>query len=164
MEAATLHPPPSRIETEIRRVRELLRRREFEAALRAGKALLAEVPENRDALYVVAVSQRYLQRIPDALTTLARLETLHPRYPRLFQERGHCHVALRDAGPAIAAFEQALMLNSALPASWRSLSVLYRLAGREADAKKAAENVERLKSLPVDGVNKKAVGRSKRTA
>ena len=150
MEAATLHPAPSRIETEIRRVRELLRRREFEAALRAGKALLAEVPENRDALYVVAVSQRYLQRIPDALTTLARLETLHPRYPRLFQERGHCHVALRAAGPAIEAFEHAVTLNSSLPASWRALSTLYRMAGQEAHAKRAAENVEKLASLPVE--------------
>ena len=150
MEAATLHPPPSRIETEIRRVRELLRRREFEAALRAGKALLAEVPENRDALYVVAVSQRYLQRIPDALTTLARLETLHPRYPRLFQERGHCHVALRAAGPAIEAFEHAVTLNSSLPASWRALSALYSMAGQEAHAKRAAENVEKLASLPVE--------------
>ena len=150
MEAATLHPAPSRIETEIRRVRELLRRREFEAALKAGKALLAEVPENRDALYVVAVSQRYLQRIPDALTTLARLETLHPRYPRLFQERGHCHVALRAAGPAIEAFEHAVTLNSSLPASWRALSTLYRMAGQEAHAKRAAENVEKLASLPVE--------------
>ena len=150
MEAATLHPPPSRIETEIRRVRELLRRREFEAALRAGKALLAEVPENRDALYVVAVSQRYLQRIPDALTTLARLEALHPQYPRLFQERGHCHVALRAAGPAIEAFEHAVTLNSSLPASWRALSTLYRMAGQEAHAKRAAENVEKLASLPVE--------------
>ena len=150
MEAATLHPAPSRIETEIRRVRELLRRREFEAALRAGKALLAEVPENRDALYVVAVSQRYLQRIPDALTTLARLETLHPRYPRLFQERGHCHVALRAAGPAIEAFEHAVTLNSSLPASWRALSARYRMAGQEAHAKRAAENVEKLASLPVE--------------
>ena len=150
MEAATLHPAPSRIETEIRRVRELLRRREFEAALKAGKALLAEVPENRDALYVVAVSQRYLQRIPDALTTLARLETLHPRYPRLFQERGHCHVALRAAGPAIEAFEHAVTLNSSLPASWRALSALYRMAGQEAHAKRAAENVEKLASLPVE--------------
>ena len=150
MEAATLHPPPSRIETEIRRVRELLRRREFEAALRAGKALLAEVPENRDALYVVAVSQRYLQRIPDALTTLARLEALHPQYPRLFQERGHCHVALRAAGPAIEAFEHAVTLNSSLPASWRALSALYRMAGQEAHAKRAAENVEKLASLPVE--------------
>src|SRR5262249_59193774 len=99
---------------------------------------------------MVAVSLRYLSHIPEALTALERLERLHPQYPRLFQERGHCHVALRAAGPAIAAFERALLLNSSLPGSWRALSVLYRLAGREADAKGAAENVGRLASLPVE--------------
>jgi tetratricopeptide (TPR) repeat protein len=135
---------------EVRRLRELLERSQFEAALRAGEELLTEVPENRDVLYIVAVSQRYLKRIPEALATLTRLERLYPEYSRLFQERGHCHVALRAAGPAIAAFEQALTLNSALPASWRSLSVLYRLTGREADAKGAEENVARLKDLPVE--------------
>jgi tetratricopeptide (TPR) repeat protein len=137
-------------EREVRRLRELLERSQFETALRAGEELLTEVPENRDVLYIVAVSQRYLKRIPEALGTLTRLERLYPEYPRLFQERGHCHVALRAAGPAIAAFERALTLNSALPASWRSLSMLYRLAGREADAKGAEENVARLKSLPVE--------------
>jgi predicted Zn-dependent protease len=149
MDAATLQPPPSRVETDVRGVRELLERREFEAALKRGEALLAEVPDNRDLLYMVAVSLRYLQRIPDALTTLARLEALHPQYPRLFQERGHCHVALRQAGPAIEAFERAVTLNSSLDASWRTLSTLYRMAGREADAQRAAQNVKSLTSLPV---------------
>jgi len=48
-------------------------------------------------------------------------------------------VALRAAGPAIEAFEQAVTLNSSLTASWRSLSVLYRMAGREEHAKRATE-------------------------
>jgi tetratricopeptide (TPR) repeat protein len=148
-DAATI-AAPTRIEREVHRLRELLQRGQFEAALEAGQALLAEVPENRDVLYMVAVSQRYLQRIAEALATLARLEALHPRYPRLFQERGHCHVALRAAGPAIEAFEQAVTLNSSLTASWRSLSVLYRMAGREEHAKRAAENVENLARLPVE--------------
>ncbi|MBV8911249.1 MAG: tetratricopeptide repeat protein, partial [Gammaproteobacteria bacterium] len=138
------------IESEVRRVRELLERRQFETALQSAETLLTEVPGNRDVLYMVAVSQRYLNRIPDALTTLARLEKLHPRYPRLFQERGHCHMALRAARPAIDAFEQAVTLNSALPASWRTLSALYRMAGRDADAKHAAENVASLERLPVE--------------
>jgi tetratricopeptide (TPR) repeat protein len=147
-DSATREQAPSRIETEVRRVRELLERSEFEAALKAGEALLGEMPENRDALYMVAVSLRYLKRIPEALVMLARLEKLYPEYPRLFQERGHCHVALRAAGPAIAAFERALTLSPTLSASWRSLSVLYRMTGRETDAKRAAENVEKLASLP----------------
>jgi predicted Zn-dependent protease len=145
-----MQPGLSRIEGKVCRVRELLQRSEFEAALKAGQALRAEVPENRDVLYMVAVSQRYLDRIPDALATLAQLETLHPQYPRLFQERGHCHVALRAAGPAIEAFERAVLLNSALPASWRALSALYRMGGREAEAKRAAENAANLAALPAE--------------
>jgi tetratricopeptide (TPR) repeat protein len=142
--------PSTRIESEVHRVRELLEARQFEAALRAAEALLVEVPENRDVRYMVAVSQRYLGRVADALTTLARLEKLHPQYPRLFQERGHCHVALRAAGPAIEAFERAVTLNSSLPASWRALGTLYRMVGRETEARAAAENVASLERLPTE--------------
>jgi len=150
MAAANLAPAQSPIETGVCRVRALLERRAFHAALTQGEALLAEVPENRDVLYMVAVAQRYLQRIPDALATLARLEASYPEYPRLFQERGHCHVALRAAAPAIAAFERAVTLNWALRASWRALGVLYGMAGRTADAERASANVARLASLPVE--------------
>jgi tetratricopeptide (TPR) repeat protein len=107
MQAVSFDPSPSRIDTEVRRIRAVLERSEFAPALQAALRLREEVPEHRDVLYMIAVAQRYLQRIPDALATLQRLEELHPDYPRLYQERGHCYVALRSAAPAIAAFEQA---------------------------------------------------------
>jgi tetratricopeptide (TPR) repeat protein len=129
-------------------VRELLDRRQFAAAADAAGALLAESPEDRDLLYMLAVAQRYLGRSDDALATLARLEELHPDYSRLHQERGHCHVALRQAAPAIAAFERAVMLNPALPGSWRTLQVLYRMQDRQMDADNAAAHVKKLASLP----------------
>jgi predicted Zn-dependent protease len=151
MEAATATPAAtSPVETEVRRTRGLLERSQFAAAEAAAQALLAEVPENRDVLYMLAVSQRYQQQIPAALATLERLEELHPSYPRLFQERGHCYVALRQAAPAIAAFERAVTLNSVLRASWEALRVLYGMAGRKAEAASAAANVARLASLPVE--------------
>src|SRR5437879_6115641 len=138
MSAENLSPPASHIETEVGRIRALLKQSEFARALAAAETLLTEVPENRDVLYMIAVSQRYLGRIPAALATLARLETLHPSFSRLFQERGHCYVALRSAAPAIAAFERAVNINAALPASWTAPNVLYRMAGRLSDADKAA--------------------------
>jgi len=147
MQAATISPP-SRIETEVRRVRALLERSEFATALEAAQALAAEVPENRDVLYLIAVALRYLQRIPDALEVLARLEQLHPGYPRLYQERGHCHVALRAAGPAVEAFERAVRMSPALTASWRSLQTLYRIQGREAEAANADAQAKDLAALP----------------
>lgn len=143
-----LDSPPSPVETEVRRIREALERNEFAPALQAALELLKEAPENRDLLYMVAVAQRYLQRIPDALATLSRLEDLHPEYPRLYQERGHCHVALRSAAPAIEAFEIAVKMSPALPASWKALATLYRMTGRAEAARKAAIEVENLAKLP----------------
>jgi tetratricopeptide (TPR) repeat protein len=149
MEAATLESPPaSRIESEVLRIRALMDQREFGAALAAAQALLAEVPENRDVLYIVAVCQRYLRKVPEALSTLRRFEELHPGYPRLYQERGHCHVAQRAVEPAIAAFERAVQLNGALPASWRALLALYRHKGDDARAERAARELNKLSTLP----------------
>jgi tetratricopeptide (TPR) repeat protein len=148
MQAVSVDPPPSRLETEVRRVRALLERSEFAPALRAALPLLAEAPENRDVLYMIAVAQRYLQRVPQALATLQRLEELHPDYPRLYQERGHCYVALRSAAPAIEAFEQAVKMSPALPASWKALEVLYRMTGQAGAAQKAAAEVDNLAKLP----------------
>lgn len=150
MKAAILDPTPGRLESEVLRLRVLLNRSEFAAALSAAEALLADAPDNREVLYMMAVSQRYLKRMPDALATLARLERSHPAYPRLFQERGHCYVALRSAPEAIAAFEQAVKLNSSLRASWQALEVLYRIDGQTANAEKAAGHITRLAALPVE--------------
>ena len=152
MAVATPSSPASPIEAEVRRIRELMQRNEFAQALAAAETLLALVPENRDVLYMLAVSQRYLQRVPDALATLVRLETVHPMFSRLFQERGHCYVGLRSAEPAIAAFLHAVNLNPALPASWNALQALFRMTGQEANAQMAASHVTTLAALPAEVV------------
>src|SRR5450631_372319 len=152
MPAAALNPTTSPVEAEVRRIRELLERSEFAGALSAAEKLLVQVPENRDVLYMLAVSQRYLERIPDALATLARIEKLHPDYSRLYQERGHCYVALRSAQPAIEAFLRAVNLNPALPASWNALQILFRMTGQAANAEMAAAHVKTLAELPTEVV------------
>ena len=98
----------------------MMERSEFEPALAAALALRAQVPQNRDILYMIAVCQRYLGRIAEALAMLAVLEKFHPRFSRLFQERGYCHIARRDAPPVdtLAAFTlPALRVNFALGAN-----------------------------------------------
>ncbi len=130
------------------RLRALLEKGQLADALTGAQALLKEDPENRDVWYIVAVSQRYLKRIPDALATLLELERLHPDFSRLYQERGHCYVALRQAEPAIEAFLRAVHLNPALPASWNALKILMKMAGRGADAEMAAQHVATLAQLP----------------
>src|ERR1700733_4654114 len=150
MSGSRLSEPParSRIETEVLRLRALLAKGELAETLEGAQSLLQEVPENRDVWYLIAVAQRYLQRIPEALATLARFEQLHPLYSRLFQERGHCYAALREAGAAIEAYERAVNINPALPASWNSLRILYDVTGRKAQSENAAAHVATLSTLP----------------
>jgi tetratricopeptide (TPR) repeat protein len=140
------------VEQEVQRIRELLKLRQPAAARRAAEALLVTVPENRDVLYLHAVAQRLAGEIPAALDALAALERLHPRFSGLYQERGHCYVALKQAPEAIDAFLHAVNINPALPASWRLLESLYRMAGQTQQAEQAAEHVAALEQLPSEVV------------
>jgi tetratricopeptide (TPR) repeat protein len=148
MAAAEPNPPASRIETEMLRARGLLKKREFAQSYAIAQSLRAEVPENRDVLYLIAVSQRYLGRIADALATLAHFETLHPDYGRLYQERGHCYRAVGELNAALSAYERAVALNPTLAASWHALTELFREVSRGADAETAAAHAKKLASLP----------------
>ena len=139
---------PSPVELEISRVRELTKARRYGEALAALDLLLSQFPQNRDALYLRAMNLRYLNRFEEALGVLEQLQELHPRYSRLYQERGHCYVALRDAPRAIDAFLQGVNINPALPASWSMLQSLYRMTGDEKNAATAAEHIVTLQKLP----------------
>ena len=143
---------PSAVELEVRRIRELVNARRFAEGLRAADALLVAVPENRDVLYLRAHAQRLRGDIRAALATLAGLERLHPRFSRLYQERGHCYVALKQASEAIDAFLHGVRINPALPVSWSMLEGLYRITGQAANAAAAAAHVATLKELPPEVV------------
>ncbi len=56
-----------RSDTRAAGVRGLLERGQFAEAARGAEALLTECPEDRDLLYMLAVAQRYLGRLPEAL-------------------------------------------------------------------------------------------------
>jgi tetratricopeptide (TPR) repeat protein len=147
--AATLDHPPGPVEAELEGIRALMKRGEFARALSEAEALGARAPDHRGVLYVMAVCQRFLHRVPESLATLERLEKLYPTYSRLFQERGHCHVTRRESEPAITAFLRAVNLNPALPASWAALKTLLATAGRTEEAAIAASHVATLAELPV---------------
>jgi tetratricopeptide (TPR) repeat protein len=140
------------VELEVHRIRHLVEERRFTEALRSAEALLVGVPENHDVLFLRALAQRLLGDIAAALATLAQLEQLHPRFSRLYQERGHCHVALKQAPQAIDAFVRAVHMNPALPVSWSMLEGLYRMTGQAENAATAAAHVATLKKLPADVV------------
>jgi tetratricopeptide (TPR) repeat protein len=136
--------------SELTRISALMRGQNFPAALAAGEALLAANPGHRDALLLVAVAQRYLGRVPDALKTLATLEQRHPGFGRLYEERGRCYIELRQAPQAIEALLKAVNLNHALPRSWGLLEGLYRMTGEADNAAIAASHVATLKNIPQD--------------
>jgi tetratricopeptide (TPR) repeat protein len=145
------------IQAEVERIRGLLRLQQLEPALHAAAALRCTVPENRDVLYLQAVAQRLAGHLPEAFATLAELERLHPRFSGLYQERGHCHVARREAPAAIQSFLRAVNINPALPASWRLLESLYRMTGQEQEAAQAAEHVAILGRLPAEVITATAL-------
>src|SRR5262249_7540989 len=88
----------------------------------------------------------------EALATLDRLEILQPRFSRLHQERGLCHVARKDAPRATDSLLRAVNINPALPRSWSMLEGLYRLTGDARSAAMAAAHVATLKQLPQEVV------------
>ena len=106
----------------------------------------------RDALLQKASGLRSDNRIPQALAVLTLLQSLHPQFSRLYQERGHCHILLRDAPAAIDALREAVRLNPTLPASWDMLEQLYRMLGDIAQAAMAAQNLAILRQLPSEVV------------
>ena len=124
MDSSTTAPAPAA--SDIERLRAFIRQHQFGEALEAGAALLRQAPDHRDALLSVAVAQRHLHRPHEALATLATLERHHPRFSRLYEERGRCYVDLKEAPAAIEAFSAAVTLNHALLGCWRMLEGLFR--------------------------------------
>jgi len=134
----------------LRRARRLLQNGRFGDAGAACREILDREADHREALYTLAVAQRFGKDAPAALLTLARLTGLAPSYGRAWQERGHC---LRDLGlieEAFAAYQSAVTHNGALAASWRMLAELHRAAGRDAQADFALSQFAYLSALPAE--------------
>src|SRR3979490_1905538 len=139
---------PASVQLEVERIRSLLKERRFQQALSAPAAFRTPYPENRDVLYLLALGQRQSRQIRDALDTLADMERHHPGASQLYQERGHCYVAVKEARRAIEAYERAVQINPALPAAWSMLEGLYRMVGDEEHRRVAAAHAKKLKSMP----------------
>ncbi len=133
------------------RARELVKQGQFAHAAEYVRREIggAELDASHtEALYVLAVASRYGKDYPGALDTLRSLQAINPDYARGWQEQGHALFSLNRLAEARRAYERAVQLNDALPASWKALANLYRLAGRERHAAWAESQVEYLESLP----------------
>lgn len=139
---------PDTIDALLREARSHLQNVRLAEAAASCVHMLAIAPDNIDALYTLAVTQRVQRQIPAALATLDRLIAIDSGYGRAWQERGHC---FRDSGrsaEAFSAYQRAVTHNGALAASWRLLSELHNAAGRHDAADFAHAQYAHLSALP----------------
>jgi tetratricopeptide (TPR) repeat protein len=153
MPASNLAAPPLSTEQQVVRLRHLQAEARDPEVLKDALVLLGAFPENRDLLLIAATAYRRLSRLAEAKALLTRLEALQPRFSRMHQEWGLCHVGERDAPNAIDRLLRAVNLNPALPASWKMLVRLYHMVGDAENAALAEQHVATLNALPAEVVN-----------
>lgn len=112
------------------------------------KAVLDAEPDRVEALYVLAVSQRFSRQPEQALSTLKRLRELQPAYGRAYQEEGHIYKAAGDAPAALRAYRHAVSLNDSLIASWKGIVDLLANDPKSELAAEAKRQFDKLSKLP----------------
>ncbi len=76
------------IDERLEQAKSLLENSRLVEAEKHTEKILSDFPENAEALYILAVCQRYLNRLEEALKTLSKLKKIRPGYGRAFQEEG----------------------------------------------------------------------------
>ena len=135
-------------EEQLKTAQEALKASEFGKGLKLAEELLADEPNDPEALYLAAVANRYLGNHGDAEKHLSILHQAMPEYGRAWQEEGHLALAVGDKEKALDAFSRATRFNPALSASWRAQVTLLAEVGRTAEAQAAKAQFDRLGQLP----------------
>lgn len=131
----------------IQQAKILLQQKQFHKAIAQLSSVLTLDEKNLDALYILAVCQRYLGQTDDALGTLNKLKQYHSGYSRAYQEQGH-NLRHTDKIGAINAYEQAVILNPALVASWANLVSLYKEIDDSHKLEHATKQLSHWKAMP----------------
>ena len=138
------------IEAQLEQAKSLLENSRIVEAEKKTEEILKEFPDNAETLYVMAVCQRYLNRLEDALKTLGKLKRIRPGYGRGFQEEGHVCVKAGYMSQALRAYRHAVRLNNSLIASWAGLTKILNAKGKIKEAKITQHEYKKLKALPVE--------------
>lgn len=132
----------------IARARKLLQGAHLADAAELCQQVLNEAPQNKDALYTLAVVRRQEKKFDEALAIGRDLIASDPANGRAHQEFAHCLRDMGDLQGAFSAYQEAVARNNALLGSWQMLERLHTQAGRETAAEFAAAQVDYLSSLP----------------
>ena len=138
------------IDERLEQAKSLLENSRLVEAEKHTEKILSDFPRNAEALYILAVCQRYLNRLEEALKTLSRLKKIRPGYGRAFQEEGHVCVKAGFVSQALNAYRHAVNLNNSLIASWAGLTKILKSQGKEKNANITQHEYEKLKALPVE--------------
>ncbi len=112
--------------------------------------LLLDDPENIEARYTLAVTQRIQHEWTTALATIDKIFEQAPSFGRAHQEAGYNRIAQKDLLKAGVAFEKAVSCDPSLINSWKCLAKLYEDSGNEAQSQEAQDQVTFLKTLPAE--------------
>ena len=137
-------------ERQVQEAQRLLSGGEPNRAERLLRALLRDAPDDIEAQYALAVSQRHQHHWDAALATLSAIVHSRPEFGRAHQECGYNHIAKRDFANAQAAFERATGFDPALVNSWKCLAKLYRDGGDEERLAAVLEHIAFLDGLPAE--------------
>jgi len=141
-------------QSEVRAARALIANAKFEEAAQNLKKSLDRTGRKADedvrfeAMYTLAVAERYAGNLPEALATLDELIAVNADFARAYQERGHALLSDNQLNPARESYEDAVKRNPALLASWKALVNLYEIAGMSERRSASQSEVEYLESLP----------------
>jgi len=133
---------------DLEKVTHSMKEERFVEALSSLEFNLAGQPNHFECLYLAAVCSRYLRNFDSAHKYLERLLKVNPDMGRAYQELGHLNRMNGKMRSAIANYRQACELNPALIASWNYLLDYYKRNKNKQAADHAAEQIEKLKSIP----------------
>jgi len=131
--------------------------RDIQAEIAAGKlpaailslaSLLDADPDDEEALYMMAVAQRFAGANDNALRVLNHLKTISPNHSRAHQEEGHVYRDLDQPDAALRAYDRALKLNPALTACLKSQHSILTKLGRHRHAVYVQAQLERIDATP----------------
>ena len=117
-------------------------------AQRAIQFVLETDPDRVEALYILAVCQRFQKQTEPALSTLEQIKSLQPAYGRAYQEEGHLRLAAGQHSAALQAYRHAVSLNNSLIASWKAIIDLLADGSNARLANEARRRHKNLAMLP----------------
>ena len=129
-------------------IMELVQSREIIKAKEMAEILVKKDPENSDALYALAVTQRINGNFDISLENLEKIIKIRPDFGRAYQEKGNIYFHLGDNDKAISEYRKALIHNNSLTTSLRTLAGLLGKRGDLIEANSALESYKKLSKLP----------------